>query len=106
MSEDAMPDVIRLLLVDDHTILRQGLKQLLAMDPKIEICGEAENGEDAILKSLILKPDIILMDINLPKVNGYESSRAILTAWPSANILILTNQDDANILKKFVDLGI
>ncbi len=97
---------IRVLLIDDHTILRQGLKQLLATDSQIEICGEADNGEDAIMQALALKPDVILMDINLPKVNGYEASRAIMTAWPAARIIVLTNQDDTLVLKKFLDLGV
>jgi two-component system, NarL family, response regulator DegU len=97
---------VNVLLIDDHTILRQGLKQLLETDNNICICGEADNGEDAIFKALSLKPDVILMDINLPRVNGYEASRAILTAWPSARIIVLTNQDDTQVLKKFLDLGI
>jgi DNA-binding NarL/FixJ family response regulator len=104
MSTERQP--INVLIVDDHTILRQGLKQLLEIDKNLNICGEAENGEEAILKALSLKPDIILMDINLPKVSGYEASRAILTAWPQARILVLTNQDDAHVIKKFMDLGI
>lgn len=97
---------IRILLVDDHTIVRQGLRQLLETDPLIEVCGEADNGEDAIMQAIGLKPDVILMDVNLPKVNGYEASRAILAAWPAARIIVLTNQDDATVLKRFMDLHI
>lgn len=97
---------IQILMVDDHTILRQGLKQLLEAESRLAICGEAGDGEEAIVKALSLKPNVILMDINLPKVSGYEASRAILTAWPQARILILTNQDDGQVLKKFMDLGI
>jgi DNA-binding NarL/FixJ family response regulator len=104
MSTTKQP--INVLLVDDHTILRQGLKQLLETDSQLHICGEAENGEEALAKAFSLKPDIILMDINLPKINGYEASRAILSAWPQARILVLTNQDDAHVLKKFLDLGV
>ncbi len=101
-----MTTPINVLMIDDHTILRQGMRQLLEMDAALHICGEAENGEDAILKALSLKPDVILMDVNLPKVNGYEASRAILTAWPAARIIVLTNQDDVHVLKKFMDLGV
>jgi two-component system response regulator DegU len=97
---------IRVLLVDDHTILRQGMKQLLEMDERISICGEALNGEEAILQALTMKPDVILMDINMPKVNGYMASRSILMAWPEAKILVLTNQDEPDILKKFLELGV
>jgi DNA-binding NarL/FixJ family response regulator len=70
------------------------------------VCGEAGNGEEAIVQALSQKPDIILMDINLPKVSGYESSRAILTAWPEAKILVLSNQDDPQVMKKCLDLSI
>ncbi len=98
--------VTRVLLVDDHTILRQGMKQLLEMDQRISICGEALNGEEAILQALTMKPDVILMDINMPKVNGFMASRSILMAWPEAKILVLTNQDEPDILKKFLELGV
>ncbi len=97
---------IRLLLVDDHAILRQGMKQLLETEDDFIVCGEAGNGEEAIVQTLSLKPDIILMDINLPKLSGYESSRAILTAWPEAKILILSNQDDPHVMKKCLDLAV
>jgi DNA-binding NarL/FixJ family response regulator len=97
---------IRILLVDDHPILRQGMRQLLELYGGLEVCGEAGNGEEAIMQALTHKPDIILMDINLPKVSGYESSRAILTAWPEAHILILSNQDDPHIMKKCLALPI
>ena len=97
---------IRVLLVDDHAILRQGMKQLLETDAHFTVCGEAGNGEEAIMQAFSLKPDIILMDINLPKVSGYESSRAILTAWPEAKIVILSNQDDPHVMKKCLDLQV
>jgi DNA-binding NarL/FixJ family response regulator len=97
---------IRILLVDDHPILRQGMKQLLEMNTGFVVCGEAGNGEEAIVQALSQKPDIILMDINLPKVSGYESSRAILTAWPEAKILVLSNQDDPQVMRKCLDLPI
>src|SRR5690349_12459757 len=98
--------MIRVLLVDDHTILRQGMKQLLETSPRFQVCGEAGNGEEAVVQTLSLNPDIVLMDINLPKLNGYEATKAILTAKPSTNVLILTNQDDGAIIKKFLELPI
>lgn len=97
---------IQLLLVDDHSIVRQGLKQLLELDGSLKVIGEAENGEEAIAKAFALKPDIILLDVNLPKINGYEAAKAILTAWGDAKIIILTNQDDTDVIKKFLDLAI
>ncbi len=100
------PTPIRVLLVDDHPILRQGMRQLLEMHGGITVCGESGDGEDAVVQALAHKPDIILMDINLPKVSGYESSRAIMTAWPEAKIMILSNQDDPHVMKKCLDLPV
>jgi DNA-binding NarL/FixJ family response regulator len=98
--------LIRIVLVDDHPILRQGMRQLLETYGDLTVCGEAGDGEEAIVQALAHKPDIILMDINLPKVSGYEASRAILTAWSTAPILILSNQDDPRVMKKCLDLSV
>ncbi len=100
------PTPIRILLVDDHPILRQGMRQLLELHGGLHVCGEAGDGEAAVVQALAHKPDIILMDINLPKVSGYESSRAILTTWPQAKIIILSNQDDPHVMKKCLDLPV
>lgn len=97
---------LNLLLADDHAILRQGLRQLLETRPDLQVIDEAENGEEAILKAITLKPDVILIDINMPKVNGYEACQAILAAWPKAQIVVLTNQDDPHVVNKFLDLNI
>lgn len=97
---------IRILLVDDHPILRQGMKQLLESNEGFTVCGEAGDGEQAIVRAISQKPDIILMDINLPRLSGYEASRAILTAWPEAKIIVLSNQDDPHVMKKCLDLAI
>jgi len=106
MHTTTSSSAIRILLVDDHAILRQGMKQLLETDEHFTVCGEAGTGEEAIMQAFALKPDIILMDINLPKISGYESSRAILTAWPDAKIVILSNQDDPHVMKKCLDLDV
>lgn len=94
-------DVVRLLLVDDHAILREGLAQLLGTRPDMNVVAQASDGEEAVLMALSNKPDVILMDVNMPKVNGYEATQAILTTWPAANILILTNQDDVEVVRQF-----
>src|SRR6478609_2731261 len=106
MDTTTPSSAIRIILVDDHAILRQGMKQLLETEERFTVCGEAGTGEEAIMQAFALKPDIILMDINLPKISGYESSRAILTAWPDAKIVILSNQDDPHVMKKCLDLDV
>ncbi len=95
-----------IMLVDDHHIVRQGMKQLLELQEGFSICAEATDGEEAVLKALTHKPDVILMDVNLPKVSGYEASKSILGAWPDAKILVLTNEDDAQTLGKIMALPV
>jgi DNA-binding NarL/FixJ family response regulator len=97
---------IRLLIVDDHPIVRQGLKNLLETYPQLSVVAEAADGEQALVQAIGHKPDVILMDVNLPKLNGYEATKAILTAWPAARIIVLTNQDDAQVLRQFVEAGV
>jgi len=87
----------RILLVDDHPIYRNGLKSLIALQNDMEIVGEAENGQEAIVKTRKLHPDIILMDINMPVMTGMEATRRILAEMPDTKILALSMwSDDGN----------
>lgn len=81
---------IRILLADDHAIVREGVRMLLNAQPDIEVVGEACNGEEAIALAKTLAPDIILMDIGMPQLNGLEATRALKAVQPDTNILILT----------------
>lgn len=85
--------MIRLLLVDDHAVLRDGLKNILGMEADIEVVGEAVNGKDALRKVEEYRPDVILMDINIPEQNGIEVTGFIKGLYPSIKILILTMYD-------------
>ena len=80
----------RVLIADDHTLFREGLKQLLEMERDIEVVGEASDGMDAIAKARDLSPDVILMDINMPVVNGVAATSQILQDVPEAGIIVLT----------------
>lgn len=82
---------IRVLVVDDHAIIRKGLKAVLDLVPDIELVGEAENGRQAIRLDLELQPDVILMDLMMPELDGISSIREIKTQRPEARILVLTN---------------
>jgi len=82
---------IRLLIADDHTIVRKGLKVLLATEPDMQVVGEADNGVEAIEKASALKPDVILMDLVMPKMDGIEATRTITASLPGARILVLTS---------------
>lgn len=86
-----MKDAIRVLIVDDHEIVRKGIRALLSKERGIETIGEAGNGADAIAQAKLLKPDVILMDLVMPKVDGIQATRAITAAQPDARVLVLTS---------------
>jgi len=86
--------MIRVLIADDHPVFRFGLRTLLKADPTMEVVGEAMNGEEAIAQLCELSPDVTLMDLNMPVVNGIEAIRRILADHPQVCILVLTMFDD------------
>jgi len=90
---------IRVLIVDDHPVFRFGLHSLLASIPEMEVVGELTNGEDAVNQAADLKPNIILMDINLPGMNGIEATRTILQVNPEIGILMITMIDDDSVFQ-------
>lgn len=85
-----MTDPIQVLIVDDHTIFRSGLNLLLSSEPDIEVVGECGDGSEAVEVASVLKPDVILMDVGMPVVNGFEATRRIKEANPEIGILVLT----------------
>jgi DNA-binding NarL/FixJ family response regulator len=87
-------DSIRILIADDHPVFRYGLRALLSAEPTTEVVGEATTGEEVIAAALSLQPDVILMDLNMPSVNGIEATRRILAETPHVSILVLTMFDD------------
>jgi DNA-binding NarL/FixJ family response regulator len=84
---------IRILLAEDQTLMRQGLKTILELESGFEVAGEAEDGKAAVKLALQLRPDIILMDVQMPQMNGVEATAAICRAWPEARVIILTTFD-------------
>jgi DNA-binding NarL/FixJ family response regulator len=81
---------IHVLIADDHPLYREGVRKMLSVAPEIEIIGEATNGEEAITQALALQPDVILMDLKMPDLNGIEATRRILYASPRIGVLVLT----------------
>jgi NarL family two-component system response regulator LiaR len=91
--------MIRLLLVDDHAIVREGLRMLLGEVPDLELVGEAKDGPEAITAAAALRPDVILLDLMLPGLNGIEVTRRVLAQQPGCRIIVLTSfADDQNVL--------
>jgi len=86
-----MTDPIRILIVDDHEIVRKGIRALLATKRDILVAGEAKDGAEAIVQAHTLQPDVILMDLMMPKMNGIQATREITASMPAARILILTS---------------
>jgi DNA-binding NarL/FixJ family response regulator len=86
--------VTRLLIVDDHVAVRQGLKQMFATVPGIEVVGVAADGRQAVSQAAQLRPDVVLMDVEMPHVDGVEATRRITTTQPSSRVVILTATDD------------
>lgn len=93
-----MADRIRVLICDDHAMVREGLASFLALQDDIEIAGQAANGEEAVAKAAALKPDVVLMDLVMPKIDGIEAIRRIVEADPEARVIVLTSYaEDAQI---------
>jgi len=97
--------LIRILLVDDHTVMRRGLASMLRHETDIEIIGEAENGQEAIEKAHQLVPDVILMDISMPRMNGLEATRLIHAELPSVRIIGLSMFDEEERAAAMIDAG-
>ncbi len=97
---------IRVLIVDDHRVVRDGLSKILEACSDIHVIGEAANGLDAIRKYEELKPDVILLDISMPKLGGLEVSRRIKKEDPSARIVILSMHEEEEYSMKLVRLGV
>jgi two-component system, NarL family, response regulator NreC len=96
---------IRLLLADDHTIVRQALTSLLSLDASIEVVGEAADGRAAVELAEKLDPDIVLMDINMPLLNGLEATRQIKKLSPATKILILSAHDNEEYILQVIRAG-
>ncbi|HEX2739291.1 MAG TPA: response regulator transcription factor [Rubrobacter sp.] len=82
---------IRVLITDDHGVVRQGLRMFLSLDPDIEVVGEAENGEEALGMARELHPDVVLMDLLMPVMNGMEATKAIRSEMPDVEVIALTS---------------
>jgi DNA-binding NarL/FixJ family response regulator len=97
---------IRVMIVDDHPLFRQGLRQAIGGDSRFEVIGEAEDGEIALERILELCPDVAVLDVNLPKLNGLEIAAALRAKKSRVNLVILTMLKDEQAFNKALNLGI
>ena len=98
-------DKIRILIVDDHTIVRTGLTALLGTVPGIEVVGEAKNGEEAVQQAAKLKPDVVIMDLIMPKKDGAVATAEIVSSMPDTRVLVLTSVGTSDAIAKALDAG-
>jgi DNA-binding NarL/FixJ family response regulator len=96
---------LRILIADDHSVVRAGLRALLESRAGWEVCGEACDGRDAVEKATKLKPDVAVLDIGMPLLNGVEATRRIRTVSPNTEILILTMHESDDLVQQVVQAG-
>src|SRR5580765_2815661 len=104
-GSDVTSDAIRVLICDDHALFRRGLVMVLESEEGIEVVAEAEDGQEAIRKVDEVAPDVILMDVRMPRMSGIEATRAISETAPAAKVLMLTVSDDEQDLYEAVKAG-
>jgi two-component system response regulator NreC len=96
---------IRVVLADDHAVLRAGLRALLNAEPDIEVVGEAGDGEEAVALAERLRPDVVVMDITMPRMDGLRATRQLLDRQPDARVLILTMHSEDQYLLQVLEAG-
>ena len=97
--------MLRILIADDHEVARRGIRAVLESHPGWEVCAEAKDGREAVDLSTVVKPDVVLLDIGMPNLNGLEAARQILAVAPHVAILILTMHDSDNVVKEVLRAG-
>ncbi len=100
-----MSGKIKVLLCDDHALFRESLRALLSAEPTTEIIGEAGDGREAVEKVKQLRPDIVLMDISMPELSGFEATRRIVRSTNAPKVLILTMYDEDDLVMRCLEAG-
>jgi two-component system, NarL family, response regulator NreC len=96
---------LQIFLVDDHGVVREGLKRLLELEPDLEVVGEASNGRDAVDRAILLRPDVVIMDISMPEMNGAQATIRLKETCPETKVLVLTVHEDKSFLHELLEAG-
>lgn len=96
---------IRVIIVDDHSVVRQGLQNFLGLDPELQIVGTATNGREAVERTRELKPDVVLMDLFMPEMDGFEATKIISEEFPEIAVMVLTSSLDSETINKTIQVG-
>jgi CheY-like chemotaxis protein len=104
-NDHARKKVVRILLVDDHAMIREGIRTLLEHHEDLVIVGEAKNGEDALEAAKLVLPDVVVMDVNMPKINGIEATKLLTQDHPSVKVIGLSVHEDNQIEKLMLEAG-
>jgi len=95
----------RILVADDHEVVRKGLRSLLEQEPGLEVVGEASNGREAVEKATATRPDVVVLDIGMPELNGLEATRRIVKASPRTEVLVLTVYETEEVIREVLRAG-
>jgi len=97
---------VRILIADDHEIVREGIRSLLAQEPNWEVCGLARNGRDAVEQAEKLRPDIVILDLEMPEVNGLDAAHQIKRRVPNAELLMFTAHEREELIREVFEAGV
>jgi len=100
-----MSETIRILLADDHPVLRSGLEALLALEDGLQVVGQASTGEEAVDRTRLLRPDVVVMDLTMPGIGGIEATKQIVALELGAKVLVLTSQTEEEFLLPVLEAG-
>jgi DNA-binding NarL/FixJ family response regulator len=102
---DIANETIRILVVDDHELVRRGVVSLLASKPNYQVISEASDGETAVEQARALQPDLVLMDMTMPRMNGLEATRLIREVAPNAEVLVISQYDSYSLVQEAMNAG-
>jgi len=98
-------NTLRIFLADDHTVMREGLRSLVNAQADMSVVGEADNGRAALLKARELKPDVVVMDVSMPELNGIQVTERLKRTCQKIKVLVLTAHDDSGYLRQLLEVG-